>query len=103
MAKYDFRRALESLNSPLQLVARADNALRNLEKEWYRTDHTAAEDAARFILANAAKILMTGNTGRKTLNLLERFAEGVLNGTLNDYLVGSLPPMEAGMFAAYNA
>jgi hypothetical protein len=97
MAKYDFRRALESQNFPPHRVTRADNVLRNWDMEWYRSDETAAEDAARWIRANDHKILGTPNTGRKTLRLLELFADSILG------VAPTLVPMEDGMFAAYNA
>jgi len=100
----EFRDVFLQMGVHPQGATRADNALRNLAAEWRRSDATMLEDAAHFILANPVKILMVGNSGRKTLTVLESFAQGVLDGSLTVEVDGderSLP-MEHAMAAVYN-
>ena len=52
-------------------------ALEAHRHRWYRSDDTAAEDAAMYVRENAGNLAATPNCGRSTMALLERFAGSI--------------------------
>ena len=55
-------------------VYRAMLVLKAHEHRWYRSNLTAAEDAAKYVIENAGNLAATPGCGRSTMALLERFA-----------------------------
>jgi len=52
-------------------------ALEAHQHRWYRTDDTAAQDAAQYIIENAGNLAATPLCGKQTMALLHRYAASV--------------------------